>query len=175
MQSNEEMSDVMDTYGGYLLQLSYMYVKDWTAAEDIVQESFIKFFKTSDQFEGRASLKTYLAKIVIHTSTDYLRSWKARKNLLSNIILHTKDKKSALIEQELLANIQQTELTKHVLHLPLKYREVIVLFYYEQMTSAEIAQITGISENTVKTRLRRGREQLRARLNEEDWEVFRYE
>ena len=73
MQSNEEMSDVMDMYGGYLLQLSYMYVKDWTAAEDIVQESFIKFFKASHQFEGRASLKTYLAKIVIHTSTDYLR------------------------------------------------------------------------------------------------------
>ena len=46
MLSNREMNELMDTYSGYLLQISYMYVKNWATAEDLVQESFIKYFNS---------------------------------------------------------------------------------------------------------------------------------
>lgn len=165
--TNDEMHELMNTYSGYLLQLSYMYVKDWAAAEDVVQESFIKYFKNPQQFERRAHIKTYLSKIVIHTSHDYIRSWKSRTKLLSKMFSYQMDPVEEAVEQ--------TELLKFVLTLPLKYREVITLFYYEDLTSAEIAALLGMSENTVKTRLRRGRELLKTTLSEEDWEAFRYE
>ena len=75
MLTNEEMHDLMDTYSPYLLQVSFLYVKDWShKPEDIVQESFIQFLKSYASFEGRASIKTYLTKITIHKCTDYLRA-----------------------------------------------------------------------------------------------------
>ena len=169
------MRDIMDEYGGYLTNLSFMYVKNWATAEDIVQESFIKFFKKPLQFEGRASLKTYLSKIVIHASTDYLRSWKSRKNTWTKFFIHTKVEQIDSVDQSVLMEIEQTELLKHVFDLSLKYREVITLFYYEDMTSYEISQLLMIPESTVKTRLKRAREQLKAKLTEVDWEVLRYE
>ena len=64
--AEKEMNEIMDTYSGYLLQLSYLCVKNWATAEDIVQESFIKYFRHHKQFKGEASLKTYLGRITIH-------------------------------------------------------------------------------------------------------------
>ena len=165
MLTNEEMHDLMDSYSPYLLQMSFLYVKDWTAAEDIVQETFIQFFKAYEQFEGRASLKTYLTKITIHKSTDYLRSWASRKRTLAKIF---GQKQSFSYEFE--AKIEQSELMKQVLQLPLKYRESILLFYYEDMTTLEMADLLSLSENTVKTRLRRARELLKERTTIQSWE-----
>lgn len=162
MLTNEEMHDLMDTYSPYMLQMSFMYVKDWAAAEDIVQEVFIHFFKTYTQYEGRASLKTYLTKMTIHKSIDYLRSWTSRKRTLSKIF---GQKHSLSYEFE--AQIEKSELMKQVLQLPLKYRECILLFYYEDMTTLEMAELLSISENTVKTRLRRAREMLKERVSPE--------
>ena len=169
------MKQIMDDYSGYLLQISYMYVKNWATAEDITQDAFIKYFKAQDLFEGNASLKTYLTKITIHTCHDYLRSWKNKKVVFSEILLGREKNNDLLIEQEILKRIDETEITKHVLQLPIKYREVILLFYYEEMTTAEIALMLSMSENTIKTRLKRAREMLKTRLNEQDWEVLRYE
>ena len=175
MLSNREMSELMDTYSGYLLQISYMYVKDWTTAEDLVQESFIKFFRSQEQFREESSVKTYLTRITINTCHDYLRSWKNKKQVFSQMILGKIPSGKKGLEARLIASIEQTELTKHVMQLPVIYREAILLFYYEEYTSAAIAGLLGLSENTVKTRLRRARSMLKERLDESDWEVLSYE
>lgn len=163
--TNEEMHDLMDTYSPYMLQMSFMYVKDWTAAEDVVQEVFIHYFKTYTQFDGRASIKTYLTKMTIHKSIDYLRSWTSRKRIVAKLF---GQKQTTTYEFE--AHVEQSELMKQVLQLPLKYRESILLFYYEDMTTLEIAALLSVSENTVKTRLKRAREQLKKRTTLQSWE-----
>ena len=56
------------------------------------------------------------------------------------------------------------ELSQCVLELPLKYREVIILFYYEEVSYQEITQLLGISNQTIKSRLYRGRNLLRKKL-----------
>lgn len=175
MLTNDEMQRVMEEYAGYLVQLSYLYVKDVQLAEDVVQETFIKYFKSPEKFEQRASLKTYLSRIVIHKSLDYLRSWKARRRIILKLVQHDTKAFIATPADAMQHKLEQTTLMQHVLALSLKYREVIILFYYEEMTSLEIAELLGMSENTVKTRLRRAREQLKRRMNEHDWEVLRYE
>lgn len=72
------LEEVMNTYGEYCMRVAYLYVKDWAAAEEIVQDTFLAYYKQQKRFEGRSSLKTYLVKITIHKSHDYLRSWKRK-------------------------------------------------------------------------------------------------
>lgn len=175
MLSNQEMNELMDTYSGYLLQISYMYVKNWTTAEDLVQESFIKYFKSSNQFREEASIKTYLTRITINTCHDYLRSWQNKKHIFSQLLLKRLPDQQKGMEARIIESIEQTELTKHVLQLPVMYREVVLLFYYEEYTTVVMADILGLSENTIKTRLRRARGMLKERLNDTEWEVLSHE
>ena len=175
MLSNQEMNELMDTYSGYLLQISYMYVKNWTTAEYLVQESFIKYFKSFNQFREQASVKTYLTRITINTCHDYLRSWKNKKHIFSQLLLKALPDQQKGMEARIIQSIEQTELTKHVLQLPVMYREVVLLFYYEEYTTVIIADILGVSENTIKTRLRRARGMLKERLNDTEWEVLSHE
>ena len=72
------LEEVMEEYGEYCMRVAYLYVKDWAAAEEIVQDTFLAYYRQQERFEGRSSLKTYLVKITIDKSHDYLRSWKRK-------------------------------------------------------------------------------------------------
>lgn len=165
-----ELQQIMQQHGDYLIRLSYVYVKSWAVAEDVVQDVFIKFYETENRFEQRASLKTYLAKMTIHKSCDYLRSVKGRLQILQQA-WKTASISDVSIEERTLKKLQENDVARAVLNLPLKYREVIVLYYYEEMTSNAIASLLSIPEGTVKTRLKRGREQLKVKLAPIDSEV----
>ena len=164
-----DFDDIVQEHSGYLVRIAYLYVKDWSAAEDIVQEVFVKFFQTSNQFRQQASLKTYLTTMTTNRSKDYLRSWKRKKDVLfDTIFAHSKGVDEHLEQQE-----QLQALEKHLFQLPLKYREPIILYYYNEQSIAEIASYLQLNENTVKTRLRRAKQQLKEFFDEdeqEDWE-----
>lgn len=165
-----EFQEIMREHGNYLVRLSYVYVKNWAVAEDVVQDVFIKYYETAGSFEQRASIKTYLAKMTINKSCDYLRSVKGRLRILQGMwkINPAADKS---VEERTMKKLQENEVARAVLDLPLKYREVIVLYYYEEMTSNAIAIMLSLPEGTVKTRLKRGREQLKTKLAPQDGEV----
>ncbi len=153
----------MQEHGDYLMRLSFVYVKSWAVAEDIVQDVFIKFYKTETNFKQQSSVKTYLAKMTINKSCDYLRSVKGRLAILYNSWKVTSQSEVSA-EQRTLNKLKDNQIAAAILELPIKYREVIVLYYYEEMTSHAIATLLHIPENTVKTRLKRGREQLKSKL-----------
>lgn len=167
--TDEEMKNIMDSHGEYLIRLAYFYVKDWATAEDIMQEVFISYYRKSAQFENRASLKTYLSKITVNKCHDHLRSWKNKRSLFSNSIgglISSGKSPEASLEQ----HTDQSNLTNKILELPVKYREVILLFYYQEFTSKEISELLNCSENTVKTRLRRAKDLLREKVDLKEWE-----
>jgi RNA polymerase sigma-70 factor (ECF subfamily) len=64
----------------------------------------------------------------------------------------------------------QAILMSKVLELPIKYREVILLFYYQEFTGKEISQLLGCPENTVKTRLKRAKTLLKSQVDPQEWE-----
>lgn len=165
----EQLKQIMDFHGEYLIRLAYFYVKDWAAAEDILQEVLITFYRKSNQFEQRSSLKTYLSKITINKCHDHLRSWKNKRSLftesIGNLISMSKSPEEAYVQQS-----EHTNLTQQVMELPIKYREVILLFYYQEFTSIEISKLLDCSENTVKTRLRRAKGLLRDKIDPAEWE-----
>jgi len=161
------INQIVDEHSNYLVRIAYLYVKNWSTAEDIVQEVFVTYFQKSDQFRNEASLKTYLTKMAANRAKDYLRSWKHKKDVLfDTIFVSTKGAEEVMLEQERLATLE-----KNLFQLPLKYREPLILFYYDEQSIAEIANYLQLNENTVKTRLRRAKQQLKEFFEEEDEEV----
>ncbi|WP_339194998.1 sigma-70 family RNA polymerase sigma factor [Solibacillus sp. FSL R5-0449] len=164
---NEDIGQIIDEYSNHLLRIAYFYTKNRHAAEDIVQDVYIKFMQTDYSESGQ--LRAYLTKMTVNKSKDYLKSWAYKK-----IQFETKWWMKATDHDHVIQQEERSSIGAAILKLPLKYREPIILYYYEEMSVLQVAAILQINENTVKTRLRRGREQLRPVL-EGEWEVLRHE
>ena len=162
---------IVEQFSGYLVRIAYLYVKNWETAEDIVQEVFVKFFQTSNQFRGDASLKTYLTRMTTNRSKDYLRSWKHKKDVLfETIFVQSEGVDETLLQQE-----QYAFLEKKLFQLPIKYREPLILYYYNEQSIAEIAAYLELNENTIKTRLRRAKQQMREFMEEDELKGWQHD
>ncbi|MER2106519.1 MAG: sigma-70 family RNA polymerase sigma factor [Solibacillus sp.] len=159
-----ELEEMMTQHSAHLLRLAYFYTKNIHAAEDIVQDVFIKMLSTP--YEERGHLRSFLTRLTVNKSKDYLKSWAYRKWQFESKWRMTVTDRDHIIQQE-----ERSAIGAAVLSLPLKYREPILLYYYEEMPVLEIAELLGLSDNTVKTRLRRAREQLKPKLAGQ-WEVL---
>ena len=158
---SEELQQIMDEYGEYCLRLAYLYTKDWALAEEIAQDTFLAYYK--QHFRQQSSIKTYLTRIVINKSKNALRFKWAKKRQP----IYIEPESIPSNEHTYLQKEQQQTLTNALLQLPIKYREPIILHYYQQFSVSEIADMLTTKENTVKTRLKRGRDQLKQLLQEE--------
>ncbi|MCA1054198.1 sigma-70 family RNA polymerase sigma factor [Rossellomorea aquimaris] len=118
-------------YGEDVKRLIYSYVKNWSAAEDLVQEVFITVYQKMDTLENASSAKAWIFSIAANKSKDYLRSWHYRKLLLTNTFSMTTSKEGP--EDWLMKQQQKTELSEAIFALPVKYREVIMFFYYQEL------------------------------------------
>lgn len=165
-----DIEQCVEHYADYLFHMAYMYTKDRFAAEEVVQDVFMKFY-TTQQFEQRSSLKTYLTSMTIHRSHDYIRKQKIKRF----VTLDYWSANSKSSEQQLIEQYEQDALIQAILQLPMKYREIVFLYYYDECKTDEIAQLLGMSASTVRTRLQRARERLKELLNPVDWEVLKDE
>lgn len=166
-----DFDQIVQEHSRYLVRIAYLYVKDWSAAEDIVQEVFVKFYQTSNQFRQEASIKTYLTTMTTNRSKDYLRSWKRKKDVLfDTIFAQTKG-----VDEQLQQKEELKALERNLFQLPLKYREPIILYYYNEQSIAEIATYLQLNENTVKTRLRRAKQQLKDFFEEDEQEEWEHD
>ncbi|WP_107839146.1 sigma-70 family RNA polymerase sigma factor [Metasolibacillus meyeri] len=158
-----QLEQFIHEHGEELLRLAFTYVKSKEIAEDIVQDVLLKAFEKQQEFRGAASYRTYLYRMTINRSYDYLRSW-SYKNTVLTMKIQTIFQGASSAEKQAITNSEQQQIGHAVLALPIKYREVIVLYYYKDMKVETIAEILNCSVNTVKTRLRRGREKLKYSL-----------
>lgn len=140
-----------------LKRLCYLYLHDVQLAEDAVQEAFIKAMRGWEQFRGECSEKTWLTGIAIRTCCDMRRGFWFRR-------VERRVTPEALPERAQEADETERELTLAVMNLPLKLREATILYYYQGMSTTEIAQALAITQPTVSNRLKRAREKLRVLL-----------
>lgn len=161
-QKNIDMEKLIDLYGDELLRLCYLYLHDLQLAEDAVQETYIRIFRGYEKFQGKSKEKTWITRIAINVCKSYLRSpWKQK--IFYGDIETVQDEKQIAQEME----IKDDTVIRAIYQLKPKYKEVILLFYYQEFKVAEIAQILDISASAVTVRLTRAREQLKDRL--EGW------
>ncbi|RKL65155.1 RNA polymerase subunit sigma [Salipaludibacillus neizhouensis] len=158
---------IFDKYGDQLLRLCFNYVKDWGKAEDLVQEVLVQCYIKIDEFRGEASLKNWIYRIATNRCKDVLKSYSFRRVFLHNFQSHQMASKEYIPEDTMLEKEETEILVKLIFKLPIKYREVILLYYYEELRIFEIASILSINESTVKTRLRRSKHKLKKGLERE--------
>ncbi|MEK4129640.1 sigma-70 family RNA polymerase sigma factor [Solibacillus sp. FSL W8-0474] len=160
---------LVHTYTNYLLKLSFLYVKDRQAAEDIVQDVWLKVMLSKNEI---TSEKSYLVQITVNQCKDYLKSWRYKKVRVIDVLGF---ERSASQKDELIVIEEKSDIGKAVWQLPIKYREIIILYYYDTQTVHEVAFTLKLAEGTVKTRLIKARKLLKEQLNESDWEVLNSE
>ena len=144
-----------------LLRLCYIQLRDRALAEDAVQETFMKAYRGFDSFRGESSEKTWLCRIAVNVCRDFERgSW----------FRHT----ARRVTPDMLPEAAEPpaerdiDLTLAIMALPRKLREAVILYYYQDMGTGEIADALGIAQSSVSNRLKRGREKLRKALEGRD-------
>ena len=164
MDIDEVFEQIMTEYGQDVLNLTYSYVKNIAVAEDLTQEIFVKCYLNLASFKQEASFRTWLWRIAINHCKDFLKSWHHRNVLLSTKADIEVEARNNRVEDIVIEKDETNELEQAILALPLKYREPIYLFYYQDLSIKEIKEILGVRENTIKTRLRRAKVLLKNHL-----------
>lgn len=152
---------IMNEYGERLTKLVYNYVKDWKLSEDIVQDVFITCYKNYEKMGEIISFKSWIYRLAINKSKDVLKSSAFRKVIMNSSLFTPFSSKELSPEKDILKRSEEEFLSLCVLSLPVKYREVITLYYYEECSIEEITGILAVKPNTIKTRLSRGRVKLK--------------
>lgn len=166
------LDEIMINYGTSILKLSYSYVKNYQIAEDITQEVFLTCFLKLDEFERRSSLKTWLYRITINKCKDYLKSWGYKFTILTEQLTgHSEYEKKNVPERLVMLNEEKKQLLNAIMNLPLKYREILFLYYYEELSLREVSVLIKTNENTVKSRMARAKELLKTKLSRGDEDV----
>ncbi|WP_164908532.1 sigma-70 family RNA polymerase sigma factor [Halobacillus litoralis] len=168
VQAEKRLEMWIQEYGHDLKWLAYSYVKDYSTAEDITQETFIKAYQKYSTFKQESLIKTWLYKITINLCKDHLKSSYMKRVVRKGAELFRSIPSSKETPEEFLLQKDEDEaLLGQVLKLEDKYREIIILYYFEEFDIKDLAQVLNTSPNTVKTRLRRARQLLQERLTAE--------
>lgn len=150
-----EIEEKIKKYSNMVYRVAYSILKNETDAEDIFQETFIKFYKNIEQMKNEEHEKAWLIRVTINNCNMLLRKKKIRKeDEITEEIPDTHEEKEDILEV--------------VNKLPAKYRLVIYLYYYEGYKISEISKILNDSEGTIKSRLSRAREYLEKMIKEEN-------
>ncbi|UFJ43303.1 sigma-70 family RNA polymerase sigma factor [Brevibacillus humidisoli] len=154
----------MREYGTRVLRLVYLFVKDRSIAEDITQDVFVKVYRHLPEFRHESSIHTWIYRIAVNECKGYLRSWDFRKIVPTSKI---QQESGTTVEAEALGNLDRADVTRVVMSLPYRHRQVIVLYYYSELSIAEVSAVLGLSEGTIRTRLHRARQKVKELLIEE--------
>jgi RNA polymerase sigma factor (sigma-70 family) len=136
------VEELLHNYGTPILRYAYSFMKNQSDAEDIVQETFLQYIRKAPDFENEQHEKLWLFKVA--------------GNLCRNQLSYNNRHSSDELKEELIAEDREdlSFVWEAVEKLPENERSAIHLFYQEQMTTAEIAEVLGAREGTVRSGLR---------------------
>lgn len=159
LRTAEEIAEIYERQGKTVYRICFLYMKNPADAEDAVQDTFFKLIKSGPVFENREHEKAWLIRTASNTCKNAVRHWWRRRESIEDHcdIPCAEDGKP-------------DEVIEAVLALPDKYKTVIVLYYYEGYTSAEIAEILQKPPSTVRNYLHEARTILKKRLGDDFYE-----
>lgn len=160
MQENAVLQtpeEVLRQYGDMVLRTAFALVKNRYDAEDIAQEVLISLMRKKPVFISAEHQKAWLLRVTINRSKSFLKSGWQKK---------TQELPDTLKDRDLFSQIENTVL-QAVGNLPVKYRQVIYLYYIEGYAAIEIAKLLRIPQNTVLSQMARARKMLKKQLEGE--------
>ncbi len=162
-------------HSGEIYGLLYRLTENSEEARDLTQETFLRAFQNIDRFRGEADLKTWIYRIAINQARNRWRWWRRRRRDATISLDATQGRSTQTLsetlpestdnpEQQALAREREVALRGALRKLSRAYRETVVLRDIEGFSYEDIATTLNINVGTVKSRLARGRQELRKRL-----------
>ncbi len=148
--------DAFRQFGDRVFSAAFSATGSREDADDVVQDTFLKYWDTDQDFADENHIKAWLLRVAINRSRDLLRSFWHRKKVPWEDYM----------EELPFKEPEDKSLFEAVMELPRKYRVTIHLHYYEDLSVSEIAEILHTTEGTVKSQLSRGRKLLKTKLME---------
>lgn len=159
-EMEERFAELVGLYQTPLRRMCCVWLRDASVAEDAVQETFLRAYRALSAFREECSAKTWLYRIAVNVCRNMKRSWWWRHVDRAVEI-------SNLPETSVPAAVEDDSLLQAVCALPLRQREVILLYYYQDMNMTEIAKTLDTSVSTVSRRLDAARKTLLRQLEGE--------
>lgn len=149
-----DTADAVSRYGPMVYRLAYAILRSRHDADDVFQETFLRYHRAAPVFETEAHEKAWLLKVAANCAKSLRTApWRQRTVPLEDVYAYTAPAESAV--------------DGALAQLPGKYRAVVHLYYYEGYRTEEIARILGRSPSTVRAQLTRARQKLKELLKEE--------
>ena len=160
-------AELIRRYERLVTHIVYRMISDDEDRRDLCQDVFIKVYRNLATFKFEAKLSTWISRIAYNTCINHLR--KHREELIVEILPDVESMdhlpaQIALPDRETEARDLAARLRSEIAGLPAAYRTILALYHIDEMSYAEIAEITGMPEGTVKSHLFRARKHLRRRL-----------
>jgi len=158
---------LIERHKNYIYTLVYRMVEHRETAEDLTQEIFIKLYRSLSHFRGDAKFTTWVYRLTVNLVTDYRRAQRRKpyeaildkvKGWFGN---RQEEPEAAALQKE-----EQQTVQRLLSELPDKYRLILYLYHYKQLSYQEIAEVTQLPLKTIETRLYRGKAMLKQKWQE---------
>lgn len=160
MLSEQQVNRAIELYADMIKKICMLHLKNHADTEDIFQTVFLKYMTAFPVFENQEHEKAWLIRVTINACHDLIRSFFRSKTVSLD----------AVSEQLSELSIPDRDVLEAVLSLPVQYKDVVYLYYYEGYSAVEIAGILHKKVNTIYTLLSRAKALLRKTLGGDDFE-----
>ncbi|MTI49499.1 RNA polymerase sigma factor [Sporosalibacterium faouarense] len=182
-QNKQVFAQLVDMYKNRIFSMAYKYTNDYIESQDLAQEIFLKVYKEIKGFKGNSKLSTWIYRVGVNTCLDWKRK-KSKTKLTSFDVLDEyldrmqieelrdtdKEPERKVIDLE-----KHKEIHKTIYEMSDIYKNVVIMYHFNDMSYEEIAEALDIPKKTVETRLYRARKILKNQLKKLDVEVMKNE
>lgn len=154
LRTDEEIEEVYRRHVDTVYRICFSFMKNTADTEDMVQETFLKFLTSKKKFQTDEHEKAWLIVTASNTCKDALKSWKRNVGHLEDNLFLTQPEAG-----------EESSILSAILALPMKYKDVVYLYYYEGYKTSEIAKILSCPDSTVRNRLARARKLLEKHMD----------
>ena len=165
MSTEQILDRLMREYGDSVFRMCFLYLKDYHLAEDATQETFMKAMRSYDSFLHNSKEKTWLIRIAINTCKNVMRTRWFRFPMMD-----IEEQQYLDIQNSIEELIEKDSISSAIMSLKRKDRELIILYYYQELSVKEISVIMNKKENAINQQLKRARKKLKDYLKEELYE-----
>lgn len=167
----ELYAEIISRYQNKVYSTAYSYTRDHEEAKDLTQEIFIKLYNNLENFRNKANLSTYLFRIAVNKCIDWTRKKRAKT---VSILACQNDEEADIYDfiadyhsnpEEIFLKQENADIIRaEIARLPEIYKTVMIMYYFQDFSPQEIADILNVPRKTIDTRLFRARNLIKKRL-----------
>ncbi|WP_404356559.1 sigma-70 family RNA polymerase sigma factor [Cytobacillus firmus] len=151
----QKFKEIIHLYSNDITRISYSYLKDKELAKDVTQNTFLKAYENFNSIQNKDSIKYWLIRTAVNECKDHLKSSYNKRTTLT-------DEEPLIsvglnIDEKFIKQLERKKIRNMLFSIDEKYREILILYYFQELSLKEISSLLNINENTARTRISRAR------------------